>query len=161
MSEYIKVININIVDPIFFIEQFELFLNSRDILNMVGDEEIKIDRLSFPILSQAQLSIVGSIRGKIGYIEIKPLVQPNLMSKGTLTKQEKGVIMPPNAAPQIPALPSPTTQDSVLSEPPLVSDRETFIASIYLLKKLPLEFVEIVKAFVQRYRDFKKPGAII
>ena len=161
MDEYIKIVSINIVDPMFFIEQLELFLNARDILNMIGDDEIKIERPLAPDHQQIRLGIVGSIRGKIGYIEIRPLIQQNLVPKKETMVRDKGNIMPQNVAPQIPTFPNTTSLGEVFSEPPLVSYREMFLATIYLLKKLPIEFIEIVKAFVLRYRDFRKPGMLI
>ena len=161
MGEFIKIVSTSIIDPMFFIEQLELFLNARDILNMIGDDEIKIEKPLSSAQQQANLGIVGSIRGRIGYIEIRPQIQQNLLPKREPAIRDKGGIIPQGIAPTIPTFPNATSNEEIFSEVPLVNYREMFLTTIYLLKKLPIEFIEIVKAFVLRYRDFKKPGMLI
>ena len=158
MPNYVEIAEISVSDLEFFIDQLELFLNNIDILKMVGDEEIRIERPVSIERDEITIGITGRIRGKIGLINVKRiesslLPRESIIAKGVLIKNEiplptPNISTPPTeiGKPMLPTIDIPLIQGSCL-----------YRIKVMFLRTLPIEFLEVVKTFIIAFREIPRP----
>ena len=155
MNNLIGVGKILISDVEFFVEQLQLLLNNPYILKIVGDEEIKIDKPPQMDIPEFSLKIFGRIRGEIGEISAK------LMESEFIPREKiylKGVIIEKNITLSPQALLNPQMQPTTPTiKIPLVQKTKVYLVELKLLKILPLELIEIVRRFLERFREIPRP----
>ena len=157
MNELIKIAEFTIQDPSLFVEQFELFLNNEELLKTIGDNSIEIDRPLKKVKKESptilRLNIRGELKGVIGSITLEELPLMHFASKKLIIAEEL-VPVKPNLQGLGGTMPANLggIEESKWDHG-ITTINAFYKVSVFFLRILPLEFIEIVKSFLSRYKQ--------
>ncbi|MHA1664250.1 MAG: hypothetical protein ACTSVW_00235 [Candidatus Njordarchaeales archaeon] len=128
--------------PEAFLNQFEIYLNTKQVLQKLGDQRVSIRGEP---LSGIPLKIIGVLLGEIGFIEISNV------SRNTFPQ-----VSTPSLIPKKPEVKVPKAEPSIKSgQQPREVEEIIYLIEVYFKSTLPPEFLSSVQIYLRGYRTHR------
>jgi len=141
-----RLTRLEIVNPVKFLSQLRVFFNTKRVLEMLNEREVKVTVSADKNRSRMTAKVIGGLSGSISEIIITKLGlndrehgEPRILEK---LKEFRGGVRIEDLTMRFPPI-----------EENIYPDQHIFLVDVYVNVNLPSEFKELFKSFLLSYRD--------